>query len=737
MGASGIAAGMPGSSTVSRSHPETGQQSSTDVSYPRLSARTLRFTLGAPRTFSIAPDGSRVVFLRAPSGTDRGTELWSYDVAERLERRIADPAALLSADAEDLSPAERARRERTREAAGGIVGYACDTEHHVAAFALSSRLFLAELANGKVRELPAEGPVVDPRPDPAGRRVAYASNRGLRLVDLDCDRDRVLVPAEASETVAWGVAEFIAAEEMNRSRGFWWAPDGSALLVERYDEAQVPVWHIANPARPDQAPNPVRYPAAGTQNADVSLWLVDLDGTRREVAWDRAAFPYLADVSWTSYGPPLLHVLTRDQRKAQVLAVDLASGATSLVREVTDPAWIDLVPGTPAWLHDGRLVSTLDEKDTRHLAYDGVPVTPEGLQVGAVLDIGETGVLISATSEPTEQHVAWVGLDGTLAMLTSDPGVHTGRTAGGLTLVASQGLDHDGVLVRLLRGATGGTASGSTGSGGTEVGQLASRQERPPFTPAVTLLALGSRQLRTAVLFPRDHVPGSARLPILVDPYGGPHALRVRSTRAAFLASQWLADQGFCVVVADGRGTPGRGPAWERLVLNDFTSTLDDQVEVVSEVAARYPSDVDPGRVAIRGWSYGGYLSALAVIARPDVFHAAVAGAPVTEWRLYDTCYTERYLGHPDEQPEVYDRNGLLEAAASLRRPLLLIHGLADDNVVAAHTLRLSSALLAAGRPHTVLPLTGVTHMTPQEVVAENLLLLELAFLRDALAHVE
>ncbi|MGH3491428.1 MAG: prolyl oligopeptidase family serine peptidase [Actinopolymorphaceae bacterium] len=708
---------------MSRSHPDTGQQPSTDVSYPRLSARTLRFTLGAPRTFSLAPDGSRVVFLRAPSGTDRGTELWSFDVADRAERRIADPAALLSAGDEDLSPAERARRERTREAAGGIVGYACDAEHRVAAFALSSRLFLADLASGKVRELPAEGPVVDPRPDPTGTFVAYAANRGLRLVDLDgdSDRDRALVPAETSDTVAWGVAEFIAAEELNRTRGFWWAPDGSALLVERYDEAPVPVWHIANPARPDQAPNPVRYPAAGTQNAEVSLWLVDLDGSRREVEWDQAAFPYLADVSWTSYGPPLLHVLTRDQRTAHVLTVDPASGATSLVRDVTDPAWIDLIPGTPAWLPDGRLVTTVDDADTRRLAYDGIPVTPEGLQVGAVLDIGEDGVLVSVTSEPIEQHVAWVGLDGTLTRLTTDPGVHTGRTGGGLTLVSSQGLDHDGVLVRVLRGSE-------------EIGQIGSRQERPPFTPAVTLLALGPRQLRTAVLFPRDHVPGSARLPLLLDPYGGPHALRVRSARAAYLASQWLADQGFCVVVADGRGTPGRGPAWERLVRDDFASTLDDQVEVVHEVAKRYPDDVDPGRVAIRGWSYGGYLAALAVIARPDVFHAAVAGAPVTEWRLYDTCYTERYLGHPDEQPEVYDRNGLLDAAPSLRRPLLLIHGLADDNVVAAHTLRLSSALLAAGRPHSVLPLTGVTHMTPQEVVAENLLLLELTFLHDALA---
>jgi dipeptidyl-peptidase-4 len=157
-------------------------------------------------------------------------------------------------------------------------------------------------------------------------------------------------------------------------------------------------------------------------------------------------------------------------------------------------------------------------------------------------------------------------------------------------------------------------------------------------------------------------------------------------------------------------------------------------VEVVGEVAERYPDDVDPGRVAMRGWSYGGYLSALAVLRRPDVFHAAVAGAPVTDWRLYDTCYTERYLGHPDEQADVYDRNGLIADAAKLGRPLLLVHGLADDNVVAAHTLRFSSALLAAGRRHTVLPLTGVTHMASQEVVAENLLLFEVGFLRDALS---
>ncbi len=219
-----------------------------------------------------------------------------------------------------------------------------------------------------------------------------------------------------------------------------------------------------------------------------------------------------------------------------------------------------------------------------------------------------------------------------------------------------------------------------------------------------------------------------------MDPYGGPHAQRVLASARAFLEAQWLADQGFCVVVSDGRGTPGRGHAWERAVLHEFaTVTLDDQVAALEAVAEAYPDDVDTTRVGITGWSYGGYLSALAVLKRPDVFHAAVAGAPVTEWRLYDTCYTERYLGDPRMQPEVYDRNSLLPLAPRLERPLMIIHGLADDNVVAAHTLQLSSALLAAGRPHTVLPLSGVTHMTPQEVVAENLKLLQVQFLKDHL----
>jgi dipeptidyl-peptidase-4 len=220
---------------------------------------------------------------------------------------------------------------------------------------------------------------------------------------------------------------------------------------------------------------------------------------------------------------------------------------------------------------------------------------------------------------------------------------------------------------------------------------------------------------------------------VLLDPYGGPHHRQVLAARDRFLVAQWFADQGFAVLVADGRGTPGRGPAWERAVHRDLAGpVLDDQVDALHAVAADHP-ELDLGRVAIRGWSFGGYLAALAVLRRPEVFHAAVAGAPVTDWRLYDTHYTERYLGHPDRDPDAYRRSSLLDDAQRLERPLLLIHGLADDNVLAAHTLRLSARLLAAGRPHNVLPLPGVTHLAAQEAVAENLLHLQLGFLREAL----
>ncbi|HYN75007.1 MAG TPA: DPP IV N-terminal domain-containing protein, partial [Candidatus Limnocylindria bacterium] len=265
-------------------------------SFPRRMARTQRFTLGTPRSLTLSPDGLRVVFVRSRSGTERTGLLWSMDRASGHEQLLVDPAALLGADStEDLSAEERARRERMREGGAGITSYSTDKEVRLAAFALSSRLFVADLVAGGARELPVAGPVIDPRMSPDGSRVAYVANGGLHVVSTHDGSSRTLAEPDGPH-VTWGLAEFVASEELERFRGHWWLPDSAGLLVARVDESPVTTWWVADPAHPENDPYPHRYPAAGTPNAEVTLWRIGLDGSRTELGWDRAGFPYLVDV---------------------------------------------------------------------------------------------------------------------------------------------------------------------------------------------------------------------------------------------------------------------------------------------------------------------------------------------------------------------------------------------------------------------------------------------------------
>ncbi|QDY78864.1 S9 family peptidase [Streptomyces qinzhouensis] len=719
-------------------------------SFPRQFARTQRFSLGAPRSFTVAPDGSRVVFIRSVSGTEREGALWVLDLDDHpttvepegafRERSVADPRALLGNSQEQLSAAELARRERSRDGSAGIVGYAVDGAAELAAFSLSGRLFTAELRTGASRELPVRGPVLDPRPAPDGRRIAYVSGGALRVVGADGTGDLALAepsPEETEETgaggecgISYGSAEYIAAESMGRDRGYWWSPESDRLLVARVDERAVRRWWIADPARPDRAPRRVAYPSAGTPNAEVRLFLVPVGGGgRTEVVWDRAAYPYLARVHWSAAGPPLLLVQARDQRTQRCLAVDTGSGETRTVHLDEDPIWLDLFAGVPARTPRGQLVRIADEGGARVLTVGDRALTGAGLQVRAVLAVGDEDVLVSASAgaeaaapELGEVHVYRVGERG-VERISEGRGVHTAVRSGAVTVLVSARPDTPDTDYAVLRD-------------GKRIATIASYAEEPVLTARPRLVAAGERRIPCAVLLPRGYEESRGPLPVLMDPYGGPHARKVVAAHNAHLTSQWFADQGFAVVVADGRGTPGPTPAWEKAVAGDFGMILDDQIAALHALAGDFPLDL--GRVAIRGWSFGGFLAALAVLRRPDVFHAAIAGAPATDQRLYDTHYTERYLGHPDEHPEVYAANSLitdegLSGAAEPARPLMIVHGFADDNVVIAHSLRLSSALLAAGRPHEVLPLSGVTHMTPQEEVAENLLHLQVDFLRRSL----
>jgi len=719
--------------------------------------------------------------------------LWQIDLESGKDKRLACPKLLTIGDDSEAPPAEKARRERARESASGIVSYSVDAAGTKACFTLAGALFLLDLSTHDVSTPLVEGAVFDPRLSPDGRYVAYVSagphsENALRMVDLTRpDSDRVLAHSP-DPLVSFGKADFIAAEEMQRQRGFWWSPNSDAILVTRVDESPVEQWWVHDPALPDKEPTALRYPAAGTINSDVDLYVIDVadlpdlrsddpEPKLRRVFWsDRGAYEYLADVVWSEGHAPLVVRQTRDQLEVSIAEVDLETLKLTERRCIQDDTWVELIPSSPTPCEHGLL--TIEDLVPLHqagvpdrhpgcraLMLDGRALTGEAVQVQSIVGVVGHHAVISAWTEPTEIHLLAVDLTAgdssdppPPVRLTHNAGVHRAtlgvRPGGGaktsdetddsgepepLAVVAlsttrptSDGVE---IAIRPLIEAESDGGSEPRPVLGNPIGFIDDLSVRPPIKATPLFLKLGADRLESALFFPAGY-EGDRLLPVLLDPYGGPHAQRVLKTHNPHLVSQWFADQGFAVLVTDGRGTPGRGPLWERQVWGDLAGpVLEDQLAALDDAATEF-GFLDLDRVGIRGWSFGGYLAALAVLRRPDRFHAAVAGAPVTTWRLYDTHYTERYLGHPGMYPQHYLDTDLTAEAHKLVRPLLLIHGLVDDNVVAAHTLRMSTALLAAGVPHQVLPLSGVTHMTPQQSVAENLLRLQLDFLRASLEEV-
>lgn len=650
---------------------------------PAQLVRTRLFTLGVPDRFTVTPDGA-VLFLRSRAGDDTVACLWALDPGEETPRLLADPATL-------HGPHD----------GPGITGYAA--ARGLVAFALDGGLWALNLDGaGRARRLPAAENATNPGPDPRGRRIAYVRDGALRVIETDGTGDRTIAAPDGPD-VTFG------------ADGYWWAPDGERLLVTRVDSAAVERWHLADPASPATKPRAVRYAAAGMPVPEVTLWIAAPDGDRIEVRGGRNA--YVVGAGWDDHGP-YATVQSRDQRTVRFLGIDPADGRTTVRWEQRDARWAHLVPGLPVRTASGALVAHTDVDGTRRLTVDGTPVTPAGLQLRAVLGVDGEDVLFTASEEPTETHLWTCRARTEPTRLSAEPGVHSGVRRGGTLVHVARCADRPDGHVTVLRD-------------GHPAVSIASRAEEPVLDVRATPLLLGPRALRAALHLPSWYRTGGERLPVLLDPYGG--AARQRVTAEPdwrTLVAQWFAEQGFAVLVADGRGTPGRGPVWEREVHGDlFGPVLEDQVTALHE-AARLRPELDLTRVGIRGWSFGGSLAALAVLRRPDVFHAAVAGAGVTDQRLYHAQWRERFLGHPDDFPGRYEESSLVRAAPRLTRPLLLIHGLADANVHPANTLRLSAALLAAGRAHEVLLLPGVGHQAMGSAVAADLLRHQLRFLR-------
>jgi dipeptidyl-peptidase-4 len=640
---------------------------------------------GTPRAVRIGADGGRVVFLRAAGAGQPVERLFVLDVATGDERLIADPATL--------------------GGEGAIDSYAIDPAARVAAFPLDGRLFRADLGSGEVIEVPTAGPVTDPRPDPTCRRLAYVC--GATLHTIDSDGADTLLAGEDGQ-VTWGRVDPAAATEFGRRRGFWWAPDGESILAARVDPSPLP-----------------RSPTA-----EVTLHLLDLDGGWVDVHWDRETYPYLAAVHW-SEGAPLITVLRRLQQHGLVLAIEPRTGETQVHAELADPRWVEPIAGTPCHLADGRVLVggelAHDGYDARCLFADGTLLTPPSLYVRRVVGLLRCGgvapdLLVEASDgEPSEQHLyrvrTAIGCSGVdTQRLTTEPGWHVGATGGDVLLIGSASLDHDGTQWTIWRG-------------GTRIGEIGARATASAHTPHPALERVTDRRVPAGVLYPRHHVAGR-RLPVLVCGYGGPGRQEVLATRAAWLDRQWWADAGFAVVVVDNRGTPGVAPSFEKVIHRRLADViLADQIDALTALADKHP-DLDLHRVAIRGRSFGGWLAGLGVLRRPDVYRCGIAEDAITDWTLYDPAYAERYLGLPDDGTDVYAHHSLIEAAAERpvrpddARPLLLVHRPVEQTPVAAHTLRLSAALLRSGRPHAVLPLPNGAEL-PTAVRA-----VELDFLR-------
>ena len=710
-----------GGATTAR-HPAASGAGLADPGFLQQYAETYRFRAGRPTAIKPTPSGDAVLFLRSgPRSNVR--DLYAFDVATGAERVVLTAGDLLGGGAEELTAEEKARRERMRLSARGIATYRLSKDGAQILVPLSGDLYVVDRATGAVRRLVSDaGYPIDARFSPDGSRLGVVHNRDLYVMDVGSGAETRLTNRE-NDAISNGVSEFVAQEEMGRFHGFWWSPNGEKMAYQRTDESDVEVLRIMDPTHPENPPHAWRYPRPGKNNAVVSLGIIPAAGGETVwVEWDHEHYPYLTTVKWSEHGPLTILVQNRTQTEEALFAVDDETGYTTPLLTESDTAWINLDQDMPRWLPDDQgFLWTTERRGAWQLeqhAPDGALVrvlTPADFGYRGLVHVDEeTGdCIVQASAEPTETHLWRVPLDATRGgprAMTSEPGSHAAMYA-----------EHADLFVHAYETFAGARGWEVIGPGGAPVGSLRSVGEDPAFDVNIELMRVGAeREYDASIIRPRDFTSGR-RYPVIVSVYGGPHAKTVTATRSRSVLQQWFADHGFIVVQFDGRGTPNRGRAWERAIKNDvITGPLADQVEALQALAASVP-EMDLSRVGIYGWSFGGYFSAHAVMQRPDVYQAGVAGAPVADWLDYDTHYTERYMGLPADNPDGYRRASVLTHAADLERPLLLIHGTADDNVYFMHSLKMADAMFRGGREFEFVPLPGFTHMVPDPLVTNRL----------------
>ena len=680
---------------------------------------TRSYRLGVPHHFAFTKDESAVYFLRSASGRDPQQSIFRVGLLDGREELVLAPADLLKGP-ETLSAEERARRERLRIGASGFTGFALTPDGKSLAVELSGKLFLHDLGSTNIRELASGGALYDARVSPDGRSFAFVRDANVHKVDVASGRV-VAVTKGGTEDRPLGLADFAAQEELDRIEGWWWGPGSDRLLVEEVDQREVERLAIVDPGHPEREPDRPFYPRAGRKNAVVGLLLADPEGRAapRAVSWDKDNFPYVAKVTWTKELGLLLTLLDRPQKRLELVRVDETTGQTTRVLAESDASWLNHDPSIPAavpgtaqflWASERGGAWQLELRDRSGVLVRTLTKPEHGY--GRVLQVSASHAYVAASPDPVDDTVLRIALDASKVDELAPKSLHRQHTS----VVAASGK----ARVELMATADAfRTTVTLRGADEASIATIASKQEAPIAAPKPTFHVVGAEGYRAAVVRPTRFRPGQ-RYAVIDAAYGGPHAQVVQGGLGSYARAQWMADATDAIVVAiDAKGTPCRGRAWERAIEGDFgTLPVEGHIDALRALAVEVP-ELDLDRVGVYGWSFGGYFSARAVLARPDFFKVGVAGAPPVDWLDYDTAYTERYLGIPD--PAVphpaYERSSLVPLAkkplapGEHARPLLIVHGTADDNVHFKNSLVLADALLRGARPYELVPLVGTTHM--------------------------
>ncbi len=675
----------------------------------------------------VAPDGSRVTFLRGKDSDRNQLDLWEYDIASGQTRLLVDSKVVLPGT-ENLSDEEKARRERQRIAAmTGIVDYQWSPDARTLLFPLGGELYLYDLGKqGReaVRQLThGEGFATDPKISPKGGFVSFVRDRNLWVIDLASGR-QVQLTRDGSATIANGVAEFVADEEMDRHTGYWWAPDDSAIAFARIDESPVPVQKRYEMYADRVEMVEQRYPAAGDRNVLVRLGVVAprADAAPQWIDLGKEQDIYLARVTWRDPQRLTFQRQSRDQKKLELIEANLADGRQRTLATETGKTWVPL-HGSLRFLKDGRFLWSSERTGFQHLYVanaDGsnlTALTSGNWPVDELLAVDEAAGTVyfrAGVESPLRSEIYAVPLaGGTPKKLSQAPGMHSAAFANNASVyVDSWSNSTTPPQIELYR------------ANGEKIATLLDNDLADPSHPYAkyrdaqlpveygTLTAADGRTgLHYSLIKPAGFDPAK-KYPVAVYVYGGPASQTVTDSwpgRGDHLFNQYLAQHGYVVFSLDNRGTPRRGRDFGGALYGvQGTVEVADQLKGV-EWLKRQPW-VDGARIGVQGWSNGGYMTLMLLAKASDQYACGVAGAPVTDWGLYDTHYTERYMNLPAANPDGYREARILSHIGGLTSPLLLIHGMADDNVLFSNSTSLMSALQKRGQPFELMTYPGAKH---------------------------